>query len=82
MITTSTSESAQADDVSKPIENSAEDLGGERLVPEDLEGAVLGEDHERHEQAAAEDRRRRAWREGDSKERPDATRPRLRAISS
>ena len=32
-----------------------EDLGGEGLVAEDLEGAVLGQDHKRDQDAAAED---------------------------
>ena len=33
-----------------------EDLGGERLVAEDLERAVLGQQHQGHQQAAAQDR--------------------------
>ena len=45
-----------------------EDLGGERLVAEDLKRAVLGEQHERDEQAAAEDRSA-GLSEGDPPER-------------
>ena len=52
--TTSTSERPHAVGTLKDLELS-EYLGGEGLVAEDLEGPVLGQHHQRHKHAAAED---------------------------